>query len=279
MRAVILSLVALLQTAEPAPVTLSHLLARAGQEVRRFEHDFTLVVSDEDYRQHVEGLRNRPRHQRTQAEMLFLWVPDERVWLTVRNVLTVDGQAVTYSQNRLKSAVGEPGPERLARLRRLVDESARFNIGRSFRNFNYPTLVLGFLDPAMQSRFTFTLAGRERVHGTDTWKINYVERQTPTVIQGDGEDRVARGAVWVTVRDNVPVKTRLDVRIPTLESNSVATVEVDYGRDPKLDMRVPIKMVETYMEASASLVLENIGGEATYTNFRRFGTSGRVVTP
>ena len=120
---------------------------------------------------------------------------------------------------------------------------------------------------------------RERVHGTDTWKINYVERQTPTVIQGDGEDRVARGAVWVTVRDNVPVKTRLDVRIPTFESNSVAMVEVDYGRDSKLDMRVPIKMVETYMEASASSVLENIGGEATYTNFRRFGTSGRVVTP
>jgi len=26
-------------------------------------------------------------------------------------------------------------------------------------------------------------------------------------------------------------------------------------------------------------VVENIGGEATYSNFRRFETSGRIVTP
>jgi hypothetical protein len=85
--------------------------------------------------------------------------------------------------------------------------------------------------------------------------------------------------VWVAVRENAIVKTRLDLRIPGRESNAVASVEVDYGRDARLDMWVPIKMVETYMEMRASLVQENIGGEATYSNFRRFETSGRVVTP
>jgi len=42
--------------------------------------------------------------------------------------------------------------------------------------------VLSFLDPMLQARFTFTLAGRERVRGSDAWKVNYTERTTPTVI-------------------------------------------------------------------------------------------------
>jgi len=210
--------------------------------------------------------------------MLFVWLPDERVWLTVRNVLSVDGRDVAQSRERLRSAVGEPGGERLTRLRRLVDDSARFNVGRAFRNFNYPTLALAFLDPAVQPRFTFTLAGRERVGGTDAWKINYVERESPTVIQGDGADRIARGSVWIAVRDSVAVKTRLDLRIPGTGSSAVATVEVDYASDATLAVWVPVRMRETYTEMAGSTVVENIGGEATYSNFRKFETSGRIVT-
>jgi len=282
MRAVLAGLlIVLLQGVSPSERRLNELLGAVGQEVRRFERDFTLLVSDEDYRQPAEGRAfvDRPQHRRTRAEMLFVWLPGERVWLTVRNVLNVDGRDVAQSQSRLRDAIGEPGEERLARLRRLVDDSARFNVGRTFRNFNYPTLVLGFLDPAVQPRFAFSLVGRERVRGTDTWKINYLERQTPTVIQGDGTDRIARGSVWLAVRDNAIVKTRLDLRIPGGESNAVASVDVDYGRDTRLEMWVPSKMVETYTEMRASSVQENIGGEATYSNFRRFETSGRVVTP
>jgi len=210
--------------------------------------------------------------------MLFIWLPDERVWLTVRNVLNVDGREVAQSRDRLRSAVGEPGGERLTRLRRLVDESARFNVGRAFRNFNYPTLALAFLDPAVQPRFTFTLAGRERVGGTDAWKINYVEHASPTVIQGDGADRISRGSVWIAIRDSVVVRTRLDLRIPGSESSAVATVEVDYAPDAKLAVWVPVKMKETYTEMTGSTVVENIGGEATYSNFRRFETFGRIVS-
>jgi len=259
---------------------MTQLLASAGQQVRHFERDFALVISDEDYRQHAGGRAHDdvPQHRRTNAEMLFIWLPDDRVWLTVRNVLTVDGREVAQSHDRLRSAVGEPGGDRLTRLRRLVDDSARFNVGRAFRNFNYPTLALAFLDPAVQPRFTFTLAGRERVGGTDAWKINYVERESPTVIQGDGADRIARGSVWIAVRDSVAVKTRLDLRIPGTGSSAVATVEVDYASDATLAVWVPVRMRETYTEMAGSTVVENIGGEATYSNFRKFETSGRIVT-
>ena len=282
MRSVLIALLALAVQAVPRPADsrLSQVLSRAGEQVRRFEQDFALVISDEDYRStrragHFVG----PVHRRTRAEMLFLWLPDEAIWLTVRNVVSADGREVSGSQNRLIDALRNPGGERLSLLRGLVNDSARFNVGRTFRNFNYPTLVLSFLDPALQPRFTFTLAGRERVGGRDAWKVNYVERTRPTVIQGDGADRVSRGTVWIAESDGVVMRTRLDLRIPRTDSSASATVEVEYRHDAKLDMWVPVQMHETYMEMRGSLVDENIGGEATYSNFRRFETSGRVVTP
>lgn len=257
---------------------LGQLLARAGEQVRRFEHDFTLVISDEQYRQHAAGVYHaRPQHRRTEAEMLFLWLPDEATWLTLRNVVRVDGREVGGSRTRLNDALGRDGGERLARLRRLVDENARFNIGRAFRNFNYPTLALSFLDPVQQPRFAFTLAGRDRVAGTDSWRVNYVERTRPTVIQGDGADLVSRGAVWIADRDGVVVKTQLHLTIPRTTASALATVEVDYQRDARLGMWVPARMRETYIEMRGAKVYENIGGEATYSNFRRFETSGRIL--
>ena len=278
--AVVLAIALQPSAGPPVRPSLGQLLVRAGEQVRRFQQDFTLVVSDEDYRQHAGGRYFiGPVHRRTRAEMLFLWLPEEAAWLTVRNVLSVDGTETIGGQNRLNDALAGPGGQRLGRLRQLVNESARFNVGRTFRNFNYPTLVLSYLDPALQPRFTFTLAGRERVRGTDAWKVNYAERTTPTVIQGDGVDRVSRGTIWISERDGVLVRTRLELRIPQTSSSAWGTVEVDYQRDTKLDMWVPVQMHETYMEMRGSAVSENIGAEAKYSNFRRFETSGRIVTP
>lgn len=184
-----------------------------------------MVISDEDYRQRATGrLHLPPQDRRTRSEMLFLWMPDEAAWLTVRSVQSADGRLVADSQHRLQSVLGDNGTERLTRLRRLLDESARFNLGRIVRNFNYPTLALGYLDPSMQSRFAFTPAGRERVNGIDAWKI-----------------------------------------------------EVDYGRDAKLDMWVPTRMHETYLQSRSTMINEAIDCVATYSNFRRFETSGRIV--
>jgi hypothetical protein len=72
-------------------------------------------------------------------------------------------------------------------------------------------------------------------------------------------------------------ETRLDVQIPRVGSTARGTVDVYYERDARLDMWVPVEMQETYMEMRGSAVFDNIGGEATYSNFRRFETSGRIL--
>jgi hypothetical protein len=259
------------------PPVLAELLNRTGEQVRRFEQDFSLVISEENYRQHADGqVIVGLKERRTRAEMLFLWVPEERVWLTIRNVLSADGRPVAGSEGRLDGALQASGSNRLARLRQVINDNARFNVGRTYRNFNYPTLVLSFLDPTMQPRFTFSLAGRERVHGVDAWKVNYEERGSPTVIQGDGADLKSRGSVWVAVQSDAVVRTQLATTIPPA---AWATVDVDYQHDSKLDMWVPVAMHETYMDMRGTAVHEHIGGEAIYSAFRRFETSGRVLVP
>ena len=46
----------------------------------------------------------------------------------------------------------------------------------------------------------------------------------------------------------------------------MATITVTYGTVPKLDLRVPVQMNETYKSSLG----ETITGSASYSNFRRF---------
>ena len=268
--------------ADAAP--LAALLTRAGEHVRQFEGDFALVVSDEDYKQQAKGrLYPSSQNRRTQSEMVFMWLPDEGGWLTVRNVLTADGKPVPDSQHRLNDLLRDTASERLVRLKTLLNESARFNVGRIFRNFNYPTLALSYLDPAIQPRFAFTLGGRERVNGVQTWKVAYVERARPTVIQETatpgsvrGIDLTSRGTLWIG-ENGIVQKTVLEVQMP--RPLTMASIEVIYRRDDKLEMWVPMRMHETYLQARGTTINESIDCVASYSNFRRFETSGRIIPP
>lgn len=257
--------------------TLAHLLVQAGAYVRRFEHDFASVVSDEDSWQELKGRQSEPTVRRhIRAEVLSLWLPDRSTWMPVRSVRRVDGTDVIGSADRLAQALTAPGDQRPNRVRALLDDNARFNLGPTYRTFNYPVLVLSYLDPALQSRFTFTLGGRERVRGKHAWRVAFAEAVTPTLIQGDGADRVSRGSVWIG-RDGTVVKTQLQLRMPRETVTSLATVDVDYQREAGLDLWVPVRMRETYVEMRGSATLESVIGDAVYTRFRRFDTSGRMV--
>jgi hypothetical protein len=95
-----LGLIGLLAISAPAidePPALGDLLVQVGKYVRGFQQDFGTVLSDERYLQkevytaRIAGKNRVSRAERTmQSEMLFLWLPAEREWLAVRNVLSVD---------------------------------------------------------------------------------------------------------------------------------------------------------------------------------------------
>jgi hypothetical protein len=268
-------------------------LRRIAQYVQKFEQDFAIVISDEHYEQkdvlRIDLGRSTSLVRRIGSEMLFAWVPERQSWLTVRNVLMVDGAAVPDSKGRLDAAFALPEPARLGRLRRLRDEGARFNVGRIYRNFNDPTLVLQFLDAENQSRFAFTVVGAEKANGIDAWKMSFVERSTPTLLQTNTSDLLSSGLVWVGRSDGTVVRTKLALKDAI--ANTTADLLVDYGRNPKLGMFVPIRMAETYVQqrlanlaasgvpSRLGVTTERIECVATYSNFRRFEASGRLVVP
>jgi len=269
--------------------SLPDLLHRAGAYVQQVESDFSTVIGDEQYEQKAtlqRGLARSHASRKMTSEMSFMWMPDEMAWISIRNVLRLDGSPVADSRTRIEAAITNHDPSRMSQLRRLRDEGARFNIGQIGHNFSDPMLGLHVIDPAVQPRFTFTPAGTERIGGVDTVHLTFVEHGSPTLIRRgtDYQDLPSHGDVWIHAADGVVVQTRLI----TLDKkfNTRATITVRLARGAKLERWLPQRMDEEYVGEGVSLgrgsgspaaFVERIECVATYTNYRRFETSGRVL--
>jgi hypothetical protein len=251
----------------------SSLLDRVGAYVQRYEERFAVVISDEAYEQQADGRSYRgARDRKIASEMMFLWLAREQSWLSVRNVVNVDGSEIGNSRKRLDRLLSDRAPIGVAHLRRMRDEGARFNIGSIRRNFNDPMFPLRFVEPENQSRFTFTMAGYETINNVEASKVTFDEQANPTFIEDGNRALPAHGIFWVT-GDGEVVRTRLEVRDP-LHGLS-ATIIVDYRREDKLAMLVPSSMHEIYLAAGANK--EHIECHAQYSGFRRFETAARIV--
>jgi hypothetical protein len=270
---------------------LPELLRGAATYVERFEHEFSFIVGEERYVQQVER-RKQPRFNRNLvSNLFFMWVPDGLLLITARNVRTVDNEVVTDSVQRLERLLSNAGAEPSVKQRLLRDETTRFNVGGIFRNFSDPTLVVQFLHPRLQSRFLFRMAGRANIDGVPTWRLTYVERGSPTVISLNGGDARASGNVWIAANGGAVVRTtlRLSEVIPRTSVSPKeyfeARLEMTYGRDGRLDVWAPRTMTERYTllrdggRDSDLQEEERISSTASYSNFRRFETSGRLLAP
>jgi hypothetical protein len=304
--------VAALLGAAPAPggqaPTLDELLAAAGRYVQGFERDFATVVSDETYEQRDVLTRTIGTRARTttttrtiRSETLFLWLPVEHEWLTVRNVRRVDRQNVPDSESRLERIFAEQGSDGVSRFKRLRDESARFNLGGIRRNVSDLAVPLRVVDPRNQPRFTFSILGRALVAGIPTWQLAFVEvAATPTMITVDGHDAPSSGVIWA-MSSGIILRTQLKLSDPL--SHVAVVMTVTYARDKKLAGWVPVRMDERYAQnmqgapgdedaparaaddatlptrrsLAGAPFTEQITCVATYSNFRRFETSARII--
>jgi hypothetical protein len=251
---------------------LNDVLRRAGEYVRQFEKDFSAIITDEQYEQDFSRAALH-EHRSLRSEMLFMRLPGQGLsWLTARNVLEVDGGVVPDSHDRLERAItGTPGAL-VERLHSVADEGARFNLGNVRRNFNDPNLALLFFDPAYQRRFKFRLGEEEDVGGVRARKVSFKETESPTIIrQVTRRDLFTTGAAWIHLPDGVVVRTELSA---TADDHLEIVLRVDYRRDPKLDMWIPAQMSERYRQRRMQDEIDCI---ATYSNPRRFETSGRVL--
>src|SRR5437764_436834 len=158
----LLSITARAQHADPA--TLEQLLERAGTYVVDFEARFSNVVTEERYIQESTDAKNNLPSSRTaplttggtqpnirrrdlKSDFLLVKLPETDDWLPFRDVFEVDKHPVRDREDRLSKMFLRPTGSTLEQARRIMEESARYNIGNIQRTINLPVFALDLLGP------------------------------------------------------------------------------------------------------------------------------------
>jgi len=209
-------------------VTLESLLDRAGAYFLSFESRFSDVVTEERYVQEamrpggldVALLSRRgglapqiaPSADRRElvSDFLLVKLPDTDEWLPFRDVFEVDSRRVRDREDRLSKLFLQPAPTALAQARRIMEESARYNIGNIQRTINLPVFALEVLRPSTQSRFRFSRVKLDASVGANVYEVDYREQTTPTLIHGVfGKDLFSHGRFWIEATTGHVLKSEL----------------------------------------------------------------------
>lgn len=276
---------ALFLTASLAPSsegpTLAEILERAGEYVTAFEHDASGVVLEESYRQSLRrGSQAETRF--LSSEVVLVALPGETGLFGFRDVVQVNGRTLADRDERLQKLFLHPSEEGRVQAEAILDESARFNLGSTVRNFNLPTLVLGFLRPPIQPRFTFRDRGKANVSGRLARRVAYEEHARPTLIRDPtrDEDQVAQGTLVLDEETGAVLRTELHLD----NARARTQVTVDYRWVDTLELWLPGEMTESYEGPGGAPGrvggFESITTAARYSKPRRFGvTTEETITP
>jgi VWFA-related protein len=266
------------RTADPA---LAELLDKAGAYIVGYERAFSDLLAEERYTQQLllsaHGGVLQTRVMR--SELLFVRLPGDIPWTTFRDVFESDGRAVRDRESRLEKLFVSGKGDAVAQGEAILRESARFNLGRTWRNFNVPVAALLFLHPQNQDRFAFERKGVRTIEGVRAAQVHYEEVRRPTLIRdtGSGGSMPARGDFWIDPANGRVLRSEM-----TLALNEAAEVSllVDFRPEPKLDIWVPSEMREFWglsHEAEESRGTGHSLGSAEYlecvahyTSYRRF---------
>jgi hypothetical protein len=247
-------------------------LSRAGAVVLRYETELPRLVARETS---VQRSTNRTQgvvleQRRLVAEFGWVAFPGSTDVVGVRDVVEVDGRPLTTERQRLQSLLHGSRAGAGVEVRRLLDEAARYNlnIGEGSRNLNLPTLVLFFLHPQAQPRFSWS---RRSPTSADAWDFDFKERDRPTLIHAGADGRepvISRGQVLIEPNTGVIRRSELRLRFGGINYTLVTTLD----RMAALDLVLPVSLEERY-ETSTEIVV----GTATYDNYRRFETDARIL--
>jgi hypothetical protein len=267
----------------PAPTDLVPVLEQAARYVLDYEQAFHDVAAEEDYTQWTElggATMKGPTlsctatscRRATRADVVFVRLGGEIPWGTFRDVFEVDGQKVRDREARLEKLFGaSPSGSVAPRVRAILDESARYNIGPVKRNVNFPTLALAFLHPRNQHRFAWKRGGTRRFGTVEGLEVEFEEVARPTLVDQDGHgDLPAKGRFWIDPQRGTVLRS--ETRFPLGAAGARASIATEYRPEPRLAMWVPAEMREEYSFGSRA------EATARYSNFRKFTVTVEDVT-
>lgn len=288
---------------QAAVPSLDDVVHRLSRYAAAYGAEASMFVGRESYLQRVEAVGLQPSSsKRLLSEFAIVKAGSDADWIGYRDVVRVDERAVTNRRDRLLALLTAEAVD-ASQLKRIADESARYNLGPVSRNFNVPTTALFFFLPATIDRFVFERKGTKEIDGVLTWELEFHEKGRPTLVRtAEGRDAPSSGRVWVMPGDGTLVRSRLELRDfanrekplaqsaggtgpgspdGSLRIESVAMVEVVYRLDARFGVWLPSKMTETYegaVESRTGVPLPSrSSGTAEYSDFRRFATSAKIV--
>lgn len=258
--------------------SLKDLLRRMAAYAESYGEKASIVVATERYAQHVSGGRPPASgdHRVSVADFAIVKAEGLGGWVGFRDVIEVDGTSLTDRRDRLlKVLTSASGASDEAR--RLSTESARFNLGPIYRDFNVPTSALFFFLPDNLERFKFN---RRSVAADGTWEIVFRETSRPTLIRTPGGRSIpSEGSVWVDAATGTVVRTRLRIKEfaapESAKPRGAADIDVKYRHVADLDLWLPETMTESY-EVMRGTSVDRLTTEAWYSNYRKFQTSVRI---
>ena len=211
----------------------------------------------------------------TRADLVFARLAGDIPWGLFRDVFELNGKKVRDRDERLQKLFQQPSPSALQQARRILEESARYNIGGAWRTLNLPTLPLLFLHARNQGRFAFGLGKTRRVAGVETVEVRFEELARPALVtDASGGDLPAKGRFWIDPQRGTVLRSEVVFRFePDLAEGSIQT---EYQRQQRLGIWVPSEMKEKYEDlrgARRAVFRSPTQAEARYSNFRQFSVT------
>ena len=277
------------ETLAPAP-PLSLVLSRAADYVETFADRVSGFVTAETYVQEVYPAINRfgarpggarpytgAVHRELVSDLLLVRPVGSDGWMQFRDVTQVDGKKLKDRNDRLAKLFLEPSKSTAAQSRKIIEESARYNIGDIERNINLPVLALTVLDRRMQSAFQFGMErAAEKVDlpksaafsaPADALIVTFKETQMRTMVTSpQGKNMPSSGRFWLDRATSQVYMTEIGVEDLWLK----AVIHVAYGSVDAINLPVPVEMHERYENKLNGTRVE---GSATYADFREFKVS------
>jgi hypothetical protein len=271
-------MVAAAGTAQAQSTSLDTLLDRLGAYLQDYEAKALELVAEEEYSQWI---KRRPGYgsetvarRKLDSTYFLVRLPDGQAWYGFRDVARVDGRTIAREGRSMADLLGERTIDAVEEALAITRANAKYNIGGVYRTLNVPLQTLELFSPRFQNRFDFRDAGREKVKGQECVVVGFRERTAPSVISdGFGGDVLSQGRVWIDPVNGTVLRTELSFYGPAVAYLKENLIRVEYERDNRLQLLVPREMEETY-----GLDVEVVHGRASYRNYRRFETGGRLVT-
>lgn len=261
---------ALLTTAEsvaqPAP-TLDELLDRMGEYLLEYETQLSSVVAEERFEQRVSRMLRV-----LESDIAFMRLPGGLEWLGFRDVRKVDFHPVKQTGPSISEVLASTAGD-IGKALAIAQESARHNLGLP-RTINVPTAPLEIIHPRNRKAHSYEMGVVERVRGVPTTIISFTETARPTLVrEPNGTYLISSGRVWIEPKSGgvrrVEWSYQVEKRYPRVPPPQL---RVEFGPNAQLGFLVPLEMRERFhTERGAG------EGRAAYKNFRRFGTSARIV--